>query len=149
MDVDCPSAACDILHHMNLIGTVLLAVVLLSGLVVAALTKRRPVRLASFAIVAIVIAVAGFFLWQASHWGRGFDQIHVGDDRDRVGQIMGRPTADTDATIGIYGSQRLVTNRVPGCVEQYWYYPFFTPECWWIALDAQGRVLKTYHYISP
>jgi len=134
---------------MNLIGILLLAVLLLSGLVVAALTKRRPVRLASFAIVAIVMAVAGFFLWQAYRWDRGFDQIHVGDVRERVVQIMGRPTADTDATIGIYGSQRAATDRVPGCAEQYWYYPFFTPECWGVALDAQGRVLETYHYISP
>lgn len=133
---------------MNLIGVLLLAALLMGGLV-AALTKRRRVRLTGFAVAVLVVAVAEFFLWQAHRWERGFVQIRVGDTRERVRQIMGYPTEATDATIGIYGSQRLVTNRVLGCTKQYWYYPFFTPECWWIALGAQGHVLDTFHYISP
>ncbi len=134
---------------MNLRGTLLLAFILLSALVVGALTRRRWVRLIGFAMAAIVVAVAAFFLWQAHRWDRSFSQIHVGNNREDVEQIMGRPTQTTDATVGIYGSQQSVTNRVPDCKEQYWYYPFFTPECWWIALDSHGRVLATYHYISP
>ena len=73
----------------------------------------------------------------------------AGDSRQQVRQIMGAPTEATDAMIGIYGSKRRVANRVKGCTKQYWYYPFFTPECWWIAFDAQGQVLTTFHYISP
>jgi hypothetical protein len=111
---------------MNLPGILILIVLLLGGL-----------------------AIAGFFLWRFDRWDSGFGQIHVGDSRERVLQIMGTPTEDTDATIGIYGSKRLATNLVQGCTEQYWYYPFFTPECWWIAFDAQNHVIATYHYISP
>ena len=134
---------------MNLIGIILLAVLLLISLVVAGSTKRRWVRLASLAMIVVVIAIAGFFLWQFHRWERGFDQIHVGDRRELVLEIMGTPTQATDATIGIYGSKRLVSNEVQNCTEQYWYYPFFTTECWWIAFDAEGKILTTYHYISP
>lgn len=134
---------------MNLIGVLILAVLLLGGVAVAGLTKRRWVRLAGLAVVAIVVAVAGFFFWQFHRWDRGFAQIHAGDSRQQVRQIMGAPTEATDAMIGIYGSKRRVANRVKGCTKQYWYYPFFTPECWWIAFDAQGQVLTTFHYISP
>jgi len=115
----------------------------------AALTKRRWVRLVGAIATATSLAIAGFFLWQFDRWDRGFDQIHAGDNRQRVRQIMGAPTKDTDAMVAIYGSKRPATDQVKGCTEQYWYYPFFTPECWWIAFDAQGRVLTTYHYISP
>ncbi len=135
---------------MDLNGILLLAILLLSGLVITALTKRRYLRVTGVAIVAIGVIIASLFLWQAYRWDHGFAQIHVGDDTEHVTKIMGRPTADTDATISIYGSKRSDIDRAPpGCTEQCWYYPFFTPECWWIALDAQGRVLKTYHYISP
>ena len=134
---------------MNLIGVIILAVLLLVGFAVVCISKQRLMRLTGLALVAVVVAVAGFFFWQFYRWDSGFNQIHVGDSRERVRQIMGVPTEATDATIGIYGSKRLVADRVQGCTEQYWYYPFFTPECWWIAFDAHGRVLTTYHYISP
>jgi hypothetical protein len=134
---------------MNLIGVIILAVLLLVGFAVGGLTKRRWVRITGLAVVAGVFAIAGFFLWQSHRWERGFDQIHVGDSCEQVRQIMGAPTEATDATIGIYGSKRLVTDRVKDCTVQYWYYPFFTPECWWIAFGAQGQVLTTFHYISP
>jgi len=133
---------------MSLIGVLLLAVLFLSGLVVAGFTNRRRVRLISLTMVAIVTGVAGFFLWQSHHWERGFDQIHIGDSSERVGQIMGRPTEDTGPTIGIYGSN-IYAQQVDGCIEQYLYHPLFTPECWWIAFDAQGSILKTYHFVSP
>src|SRR5258708_40043672 len=122
---------------MNLIGVLILVVLLLGGLAVGGLTKQRWVRLTGFAVVAIVVAISAFFLWQFHRWDRGFGQIHIGASRERVRQIMGAPTRDTDATIGIYGSKRLSSDRVPGCTEQYWYYPFFSPQCWWVAFLAR------------
>ena len=109
---------------MNLIGIIILAVLLLVGFAVACISKQRLVCLTGLALVAVAVAVAGFFFWQFHRWNSGFDQIHVGDSRERVRQIMGVPTEATDATIGIYGSKRLTTDRVQGCTEQYWYYPF-------------------------
>ena len=134
---------------MWLTGVLILIVLLLGGLAVAVLTKRRWARISGLTAAAIGVVIAGFFLWQSHRWERGFAHIHVGDSREQVHQIMGAPTETTDATIGIYGSKRLATDRIPDCTEQYWYYPFFTPECWWVALDAQGHVLSTYHYVSP
>jgi pimeloyl-ACP methyl ester carboxylesterase len=134
---------------MWLTGVLILVAFSLGGVTVAAVAKRRWVRVSGVAALSVAVVIAGFFLWQSHRWERGFGQIHVGDRRERVHQIMGVPTDDTDATIGIYGSKQLVTDRVPGCTEQYWYYPFFTPECWWVAFDAQGRVLDSNHYISP
>src|SRR5947207_675599 len=127
---------------MWLTCVLILVVLSLGGIAAAVLAKRRWVRLSGVAALSVAVVIAGFFLWQSHRWERGFDQVHVGDSRERVHQIMGAPTEATDATIGIYGSKRLVTDRVPGCTEQYWYYPFFTPECWWVAFDAQGRVLE-------
>lgn len=134
---------------MNLIGVLILLALFFGGFAVAVFTKRMWMRWSSVALVAGIVLVAGGFLWQSNRWERGLGQIHIGDSRERVRQIMGAPTEITDASIGIYGSTRGVGNRVPGCTEQYWYYPFFTPECWWVAFDAQGLVLKTYHYSSP
>jgi hypothetical protein len=110
---------------------------------------HRRARLLAVTVFALDLAVVGFYLWQAHRCELGFERIHAGDSRNRVVSVMGMPTAATDATIGIYGSQRGPSDRVAGCTEQYWYYPFFTPECWWIAFDAQGKVLATYHYVSP
>jgi len=134
---------------MNLIGIIILAVLLLAGFAVVCVFKQRWVRITGLALVAVAVAVAIFFFWQFHRWDNGFDKIHVGDNCERVCQIMGVPTEATDATIGIYGSKRPATDRVPGCAEQYWYYPFFTPECWWIAFDAHGSALTTFHYVSP
>jgi hypothetical protein len=134
---------------MNLIGIIVLAVLLLAGFAVFCVSKQRLVRLTGLASVAIALAIAGFFFWQLHRWNSGFDKIHIGESREQVRQIMGVPTEATDATIGIYGSKRLAADRVQGCTEQYWYYPFFTPECWWIAFDAHGSVLTTFHYVSP
>ena len=134
---------------MNTTGVLLMMILLLWGLATAALDKRQWLRRTGLAVVLIVVGVACYFLRQSHRWDRGFDQIHIGDSRERVRQIMGAPTEDTDATIGIYGSKRLATDQDKSCTEQYWYYPFFTPECWWIALDAQGRVITTFHYVSP
>jgi hypothetical protein len=134
---------------MNIIGILLLAVILMLGVFVSAFTKRRPVRFAGLAVGILVVAAVGFFLRQSNRWNYGFFHIHSGDSREIVRKVMGIPTEATDETIGIYGSQRRLSDRIPGCTEQYWYYPFFTPECWWIAFDAQGHVLKMYHYISP
>jgi hypothetical protein len=133
---------------MSLPGILMLIVLLLGGLAIAGLTKRGWLRFTGLAAVVIVIAIAGFFLRHFNRRDRGFGQIHVGDSREGVLQIMGAPTEDTDATIGIYGSKRLATDRVQDCTEQYWYYPFFTPECWWIASDAQGHDMATNHFIS-
>jgi len=134
---------------MNLISIIILAVLLLVGFAIACTSKQKLMRFTGLAMVALAVTVAGFFFWQSHRWDRGFDQIHVGDSREQVRQIMGAPAEATDATIGIYGSRRLATDQVQGCTEQYWYYPFYTPECWWIAFDDHGRVLKTYHYVSP
>jgi len=127
----------------------MLAFLLLVGLAIACAFKRRLVRFSGLGMVTFALAIAGFFFWQSHRWESGFDQIQVGDSRERVRQIMGAPTGATDATIGIYGSKRFAVDLIQGCTEQYWYYPFYTPECWWIAFDAHGQVLKTYHYISP
>ena len=134
---------------MNTPGIIILAVVLMAGLLMSVSSKRGWVRLTGLAMVATALAAAGFFVWQSHHWNRGFDCVHAGDRREFVRHIMGAPTEDTNATIGIYGSKRLVTDQIKGCTEQYWYYPFFTPECWWVAFDAQGRVLTYCHYVSP
>jgi hypothetical protein len=132
---------------MNLISVITLLALFLAGITVARLSKRRRVRLTGLAVGAVVMVIAGFFLWQSHRWNRGFEQIYVGDSRERVRQLMGAPTKDTDATNGISDSKWFDADRVQDCTEQYWYYSFFTSECWRVAFYAQGRVLKTNHYI--
>lgn len=134
---------------MNLPGILMLIILFVCGFGVVCVAERRRLRLAGLGVVIIVLVIAGYYLWQLHRFERGFGQLHVGDSRERVRQIMGAPTEDTDSTVGIYGSKQNASEHVQGCTEQYWYYPFLTPECWWISFDAKGQVLGTLHYVSP
>lgn len=133
----------------NLLVIVFLAGAFVGGMGVGILCRKRWARVAGVGAVVVVVSVCAHFLWQTHRWQRGLETIHLGDTREKVCRLMGTPTLATDETCGIYGSKREAKDRVPGCKEQYWYYAFFTPECWWIAFDQQGHVIKSYHYVSP
>ena len=110
---------------MNLPGTLALLFIFFLGIVAVCATRGRLLRVTGLATVIVVSSIAGHLFWQASVWDSGFQQIHVGDSRERVNQLMDRPTADTDGTVGIDGSRRPPNELGPKRVEQYWYYAFF------------------------
>jgi hypothetical protein len=76
-----------------------------------------------------------------------FERVAVGDSRERVVQLMGRPRSveKCGEPFGNPGGK-------PGCMEDYLYAspwaPLF-PEYWSVSFDQNGHVVETYHYVSP
>jgi hypothetical protein len=99
------------------------------------------------------LVAAALVLWaiadiaRASRIPKHFEQIAIGDSRDRVLELMGKPK-----TIEKCGEPFGGKTSNPGCKEDYLFAsPFapFVPEYWSVSLDDSGRVINKYHYVSP
>ena len=86
-----------------------------------------------------VVAVIGYpvakvyrVTWIKNH----FAEIHQGQTKHEVLQILGSP----DETTGCTSDNR-------ECVETFWYYGFI--ECWMVYFDRDGRVIDGGYNVSP
>jgi hypothetical protein len=60
------------------------------------------------------------------------------------------PSQITDCTVTYGGYRRGESEAAPpGCVEEYWYYSFFTPEAWSYSFDKEKKLVDKYHWLSP
>jgi hypothetical protein len=101
-------------------------------------------------IVAIGIAAStwiGWSLMRAKVLPAKFERIAVGDTREQVVRLLGKPRR-----IEKCGEPFGNPGGKPGCVEDYLYaspYAPLIPEYWSVSFDKNGRVIEKYHYVSP
>jgi hypothetical protein len=102
-----------------------------------------------------VIAAAGIAILMWGGWkvvranvlSRNFERVKIGDSRERVVQLLGRPRS-----IEKCGEPFGNPGGVQGCKEDYLYaspYAPLIPEYWSVSFDNSGRVVDKVQYDSP
>jgi hypothetical protein len=99
------------------------------------------------AIAAAVLALSAWSVYRNWSLSKGFEQIAIGDSRERVLHVLGRPKRRERCgePFGNPGGK-------PDCHEDYLYaspYAPLIPKYWSVSFNNQGIVIDKYHYVSP
>ncbi|MBI4750706.1 MAG: hypothetical protein HY774_19645 [Acidobacteria bacterium] len=101
-------------------------------------------------ILSLIFLSAGHIYWKQWQYNRGFAQIHPGMSRQQVLEKLDTPTQITDCTTTYSGFKRGQSDPAPvGCTQEYWYDSPIFPEGWSYTFDAQGKLIDSYHWVSP
>jgi hypothetical protein len=94
---------------------------------------------------ALIISLVGYasarvyrFAKTRSH----FQEVHEGQSKAEVVRLLGSP--DEDVACYVPMASEDYRNR---CDERFWYYGFI--ELWGVDFDAKGKVMGSFHNVSP
>lgn len=112
------------------------------------LKKKRTLVVATILIiVALAVAlISGFWFrpFARQRYVTAFPKIKVGDDKQIVLELLGKPDEITDCYTIQYSA--LETDLKAKCAEQYWYRAFIQE--WIVVFDQNGKVILKSHNIS-
>jgi hypothetical protein len=108
-------------------------------------TKRQIIGIA--AAVSSILSLPAWSIYRSSSLSKGFERIAIGDSRERVLHVLGRPKRmeRCGEPFGNPGGK-------PGCHEDYLYaspYASLIPEYWSVSFNGHCLVIDKYHYVSP
>jgi hypothetical protein len=108
----------------------------------ALMAKKRIKIIATFTFAILIVGVVYAFnsMPNVPRWNQGYPQIKAGDAKQRVVDLLGKPTE-------IRACQSPAWANVESCAEEYWY---IAPlEEWIIAINKNGKVITKAHSVSP
>lgn len=130
---------------MNVIGTLVLTVSFLIGVVL--ITIRRT-RYFGLALVFVTGSAIAFFVWQSYRWQRGFDVVALGATEHEVISLVGAPQRITDGTLWVEpGFKKSGTELVPGCTKEYWYNVFYFPVAYSFCFNERSLLIDKYNWV--
>lgn len=116
--------------------------------------RASRIRNVLFIVAALILVVSAYLLLMQYLKGRkyenGYAQIKVGDSRQSVVALMGKPDRIESCDVGSKSkpNENIEEKRYrEQCVEEYWYDTFMHP--YGIAFDKQNRVLAKGYQVSP
>ena len=79
-----------------------------------------------------------------------FDSVSVGSTEQQVVAALGKPSV-LEKNGGAHFSRYGATACVAPCIERYWFENRLTldSEAWSVEFDANGKVIKKSHWVSP
>jgi hypothetical protein len=107
--------------------------------------RKAPAVIAATGVA--ILVWAGWSIVRANTLTKNFERINIGDSRDWVVKLLGRPRS-----IEKCGEPFGNPGGVPGCKEDYLYASPYAPlisEYWSVSFDNGGRVVDKFHYLSP
>jgi hypothetical protein len=131
-----------------------MCIICLAGLLIAfvvglILLCRRRARTIGAVLLFISIGTSGYAIWQANRYERNFPNVQIGDSKQRVRGLLGRPWSVTDGTKAEYGLPRVASEIRPDVTEEFWYYCMYAPGVWSVSFDREHKVIGKKHLISP
>jgi hypothetical protein len=105
---------------------------------------RHKAALSSLALIGLAACGISWGIYRNSRFERNFNSIHVGVSRERVLEILGKPS-------WVESCGKSLDNQLANC-SLYIYRDSFAPvipQYWSVRFDASGSVLETYFYQSP
>ena len=131
---------------MNIVGTIILVLAVLGG---AILLIPRRTRFVGYTFFALGCGGIGFFIWQYAQWSAGYESVQMGASEQEVITRVGKPPRVTDGSEWVVpGYKKGSSELVPGCVREYWYPAFLTPEQYSFCFSAEAKLIKKYHWVS-
>jgi hypothetical protein len=107
-------------------------------------TRKAKLIIAAFAIiVAISIIFFGLSVIARNNFENRFAEVKAGHSEQEVVTSLGRPSVVESCNGPSYSDGRFVGN----CFKNLRYAGLF--EVWGVMLDNKGKVLLTYHSVSP
>jgi hypothetical protein len=107
-------------------------------------------RRAGLLLIGIAVCAMTFFVWRSYRYGSMYPKLEIGTSQTFVQSSLGKPSQITDCTTTYGGYRRGEFEQMPqGCIEEYWYYSFFTPEAWSFSFDREKKLIHKYHWVSP
>src|SRR2546426_12420080 len=102
----------------------------------------RKVKLIIVVVVAAASIWIGWSIIRARLLSKGFERIAIGDSRDQVMHLLGKPwrIERCGVSFGNPGGK-------PGCMEDYLYaspYAPVIPQYWSVSFDQTGHVIEKY-----
>jgi hypothetical protein len=97
--------------------------------------------------IALPLAALAWLLYVDRSLKAGFDKVDVGQSRDQVESILGKPSSVDEC--GHFGGR--VGREIPSsCVKEYSYLSLLSfAEVRTVGFDDKERVVWKYRYISP
>lgn len=131
---------------MNAIGTLVLILGAVAGLVMVAV---RRVRYAGLVVLVSSVGFLCFFIWQFSHRSTAFESIALGASEATVVAALGAPPRVTDGSEWVEpGYPRTEAELIPGCVREYWYASFLFPEKLSLCFDSDHVLIHKNRHTS-
>jgi hypothetical protein len=109
------------------------------------MTMTRTKIIMGFILIAAIVGIS--YVWSSMPnvpgWKKGYSQIKVGDSKQKVVEILGKPTEIKDCYDTRHSSSPEIVER---CAEEYWYIAFMQE--WGYVFDKDGKVLTKWHSVS-
>ena|SRR5437899_1672344 len=112
----------------------------------------KKIKYAAFGLLGvglIVLFCYGLTIYlTTTKYDRGYAQIKVGDSKDVVVNVMGKPDEIQRCMLVSSANDTPEDKKYrEKCFEQYWYYSFLKSRV--ISFDKEGRVLVKGYQVSP
>jgi hypothetical protein len=106
------------------------------------MAKKRARIIAAILVALLVVGIVYAYelLPNVLRWERGYDQIEKGDSKQRVVDLLGKPTE-------VRACQFPTRAYDENCGEEYWYNA--PMQEWIIVFDKDGKVMLKAHSVSP
>ena len=104
-------------------------------------------------LAATVLSVSYFALTTVSHrrtdrkYEDGYSQIKVGDSKDLLSGVMGKPTRISECVYPWFADEKREAEYRSNCKELYEYELF--PVSYTVSLDKHGKVINKTRAVSP
>jgi len=94
------------------------------------------------AVIVGLVAYASARVYRFGKIRSHFEEVQEGQSKAEVVRLLGSP--DEDVACYVPGASEDYRNR---CEERFWYYGFI--ELWGVDFDAKGKVIGSFHNVSP
>src|ERR1700687_1614825 len=105
------------------------------------------------AIALLVLLIGIFFVFhligQQKRYERAYEWLNPGSDRVQVLMQFGQPTRIGKCDLTPAWGATPVSKDAAGCVDQFWYLSWVSPEEWVIGFDSHGKAVTKYYFVSP
>ena len=113
--------------------------------------RKKWLTLALILLATVVAAYLLFLVVSGRYWAKryaqGYSQIQMGDPKERVVGLMGRPTETTGCDFEAFTDKKEEAKYKEMCKERYWYGVFLKDYV--ISLDKDGKVINKASAVSP
>jgi hypothetical protein len=106
------------------------------------MSKTYKIILKAICIVVTVSALLiGLYAFQIKEYRNSFSQIRLGQSKETVINIMGKPSEIRSCSFPIYNGNK---HQIGNCIEIIDYKGFY--EQWAFAFDINGNVIEKYYW---